>query len=137
MTGLDLCKTCNGTGYTAESCNSCGSVNDVIVTPIGSVAKLTAICQTCLDAVEKRTAEYWRDLDICPDCNGTGERLCDKTQCQRCHGYGRFSLAGEAFQERMRRNAEWCASQPWRWRLRRYLWRATYPARERIRELLR
>lgn len=77
------------------------------------------------------------DPDICPDCSGTGKRPCDLTQCQCCDGYGRYSLSNAVFRERMRRNAEWHASQPWQWRLKRYVWSAIRPAREQVREWLR
>jgi len=70
----DECETCHGTGAkpgtTASTCTKCGGKGQVVFTS-----------QSLFGMV--------RNVQTCPDCNGTGKVIKDK--CPDCHGTGYIS----------------------------------------------
>ena len=71
LTLKDECKTCHGTGAkpgtSPETCSKCGGKGQVVFTQ-----------QSFFGTV--------RNVQTCPDCNGTGKVIKDK--CADCHGSG-------------------------------------------------
>ena len=71
LTVKEICKTCNGTGAkpgtSPETCSKCGGKGQVVFTQ-----------QSFFGTV--------RNVQTCPDCQGTGKVIKDK--CADCHGTG-------------------------------------------------
>ncbi len=70
----DECKTCHGTGAkpgtNPETCSKCGGKGQVVYTSQSLFGTM-------------------RNVQACPDCNGTGKVI--KEKCQDCHGTGYIS----------------------------------------------